>query len=223
MKGARRVLTTAAAILVGGALVNVAVAWGCAVAAVGRPNRTRAYHNPRETDPLVIFVDEHIGFESVCGCGRSGTFLARTPEDAHDYQRGAWWPQNALNTITENYALAAGWPCLSLTAMCTTTWDTSKPEVDDGIEYVLTLHTGVLVGDDALSWGFEPSQLVVPFGPLWPGFLLNTLFYAAILAALFFASGRIRRTLRRRRGRCVTCNYDRRGTPDAPCPECGTT
>jgi hypothetical protein len=203
-----------------GVMVNVAVAWACAVAAHDGPNRTRAYYNPRGTDPLVIFVDERIGFESVSGCGRSGTFLARTPEDAHDYRRGAWWFHDALNTSDHNYALAAGWPCLCVTAMCTTTWDASKPEVDDGSEYVLTLHTGMLVRDDSLNWAFEPRQLVLPFRPLWPGFGLNTLFYAAILATIFLVPAYIRRTLRRRGGRCPTCAYPIGASPT--CTECGS-
>jgi hypothetical protein len=52
-----------------------------------------------------------------------------------------------------------------------------------------------------------------------PGFLLNTLFYAAILALplSFFP---LRRRLRARRGRCPKCNYDLAGLA-GPCPECG--
>lgn len=64
--------------------------------------------------------------------------------------------------------------------------------------------------------------LVFPLAPLWPGFALNTLVWALILFACHPGTRMLRRSLRRRRGRCPRCAYDRRGlAPHAPCPECG--
>jgi hypothetical protein len=57
--------------------------------------------------------------------------------------------------------------------------------------------------------------------PLWPGFAINTIFYAAILWALFFAPGSVRRMIRRRRGLCPACAYPIGTSP--VCTECGTT
>ena len=68
-----------------------------------------------------------------------------------------------------------------------------------------------------------------PTRPIWPGFEINTIFYAAILWLPFTAFGRIRRRIRAHRGRCIACGYDLRGRErgrgeaDASnaCPECG--
>ena len=55
---------------------------------------------------------------------------------------------------------------------------------------------------------------------MWPGFAINTVFYAAILW-LPFAPFQLRRYLRRKRGLCIKCGYDLRGDFAAGCPECG--
>jgi len=58
-----------------------------------------------------------------------------------------------------------------------------------------------------------------PIAPLWPGFAINTLFYAAVCWLLLSAPFALRRRLRRRRGRCPACAYPV-GTSDV-CTECG--
>jgi hypothetical protein len=60
---------------------------------------------------------------------------------------------------------------------------------------------------------------------LWPGFLLNTLFWSVVIASPFwlrrgFVAWRSAR--RRRAGLCPLCGYARGGiNPQHPCPECG--
>ena len=82
-----------------------------------------------------------------------------------------------------------------------------------------------------ISYGFDCSPAdytqteteelprVVPFRLLWPGFAINTFFYAAILW-LPFAPFQLRRHLRVKRGLCIKCGYDLRKTSGG-CPECG--
>jgi len=74
-------------------------------------------------------------------------------------------------------------------------------------------------------WVLEVGHLTdgrsLPLKPIFPGFLVNTLFYAAIWFGIFFGVAALRRFIRKKRGRCVKCSYDLRGQFDKGCPECG--
>jgi hypothetical protein len=60
-----------------------------------------------------------------------------------------------------------------------------------------------------------------PVWPFFPGFALDTAFYAAIAFGLLSGPGAIRRRVRRAGGRCPACDYDLSGLPPgSPCPEC---
>ena len=75
---------------------------------------------------------------------------------------------------------------------------------------------------------FEPPRDRLPLRPILPGFVINTIFYAIVVAAILalpLSVFPMRRYLRARRGRCAKCGYDRTGLAEAtvPCPECGAT
>ena len=59
----------------------------------------------------------------------------------------------------------------------------------------------------------------IPLRPIWPGFVINTLFYAVILWLLIPGPFALRRFIRRRRGLCPGCGY-LVGESDV-CTECG--
>ncbi len=59
----------------------------------------------------------------------------------------------------------------------------------------------------------------IPLRPIWPGFAINTIFYAAILWLLIPGSFTLRRFLRLRRGLCPKCAYPM--GESSVCTECG--
>ncbi len=66
------------------------------------------------------------------------------------------------------------------------------------------------------------SARPVPMRPVWWGFALDSLLYAAACAGLLVVPVPIVRWIRRRRGRCGRCGYSRAGlAARTACPECG--
>jgi hypothetical protein len=87
----------------------------------------------------------------------------------------------------------------------------------------------------AFDWSANQSQgtgattpaRMIPASPLWPGFAINTIFYAALLWLLWIAPGKIRRCIivrgRIRGHRCPACGYQIApgGGIGPVCSECG--
>lgn len=59
------------------------------------------------------------------------------------------------------------------------------------------------------------------FRPIWLGLTANTAIYAGLTWMVFFGVNTVRRSSRRREGRCVWCGYQLAGFKS--CPECGST
>ena len=60
---------------------------------------------------------------------------------------------------------------------------------------------------------------MLPLCPIWPGFAVNTVFYAAILWLLICGPFMLRGFIRIRRGLCPACAYPR--GESLVCSECG--
>jgi hypothetical protein len=104
------------------------------------------------------------------------------------------------------HVIDAGWPVFSLRGevlLRASTWE---------------CRSCISIGSDS-SW-----RRWAPARPIWPGFAINTIFYAAILWLLWIARrtpGKIRRFIRVRRGRCPACGYQIAEGVGPRCSECG--
>lgn len=68
-----------------------------------------------------------------------------------------------------------------------------------------------------------PNAMDFPLRPVWSGFAINTALFSAAAGFLWFGPGFLRLWIRRRRGRCLACGFDRAGlAAETACPECGT-
>ncbi len=257
----KRRLFTLAIFLLLGAVVNVAVAWGCALAVdlskggeftfqVGddlfyarlrqRPGAVRALvwrsndtDIPHDLEWAYSMTQNWKGY-----VGDAVTlWAADVPRRARaqlqpDTQRGddgnspafpTWIPRGHLRKRelsghdfpTPIIYDARGWPFVAM--RCEVVFPIGGAQ---GQEYITG---GMRISPRAGALREWLSFRVLPIRPIWPGFAINTGFYAAILWPLICGPFALRRRIRRKRGWCVACGYDLRHADHDGCPECGAT
>ena len=195
-----------------GVVINVLVAWG--VAAAGLP--MKADHNydapgqgwPRRspvgwpTEPDTWMTGESLGYASR-GASHNMAALARTRRTD---------PTVVMHMMIVD---AYGLPFRSMR--------TTRRIVQRGPAITSNEQT-VLDAGTIVPRVLNPSQTATnrfAFDPVWPGFVLNSLVYAVLALVTMLGLTRLRADRRRRRGRCVRCNYLLAGLD--VCPECGAT
>ncbi len=105
------------------------------------------------------------------------------------------------------YFYAWGFPCRSFWG-----WRVNLDPPEYGGAYLLPEFFALKIGIQAKC---------VPYLPLWPGVIINSLCFFAFWLALLTGVPACRRALRRRRGLCPACAYDLTGNTTGTCPECG--
>ncbi len=206
-----------------GAVVNVAVAWGCAwwIDTIRAPYG-KDLDSPAEYRDVAVEFDrgwidirhyEFAGY-SMYQTERISLDAGATWLDCSEAMRLAglphWGNPNLspfpIDRIPELHELY-GWPLYSLECECDQTGETSWS--------IKVAETRTTIG------GYWHVPKVLPLRPIFPGFLINTLFYGVILWLLWSAPFATRRLIRKRRGQCVRCGYDLTGAGHVVCPECG--
>ncbi len=218
MKRWRRPAILIAAVLLAGAVVNVAVAWG--IAGTEPPIRI-SYEAGVDLEggawPVAVPVDWPQPLMRWDVVSRAGEGGARTR---------VWWHTDYRAEFGPSYVAieySAGWPALSLRRLHAAEHEWIAA---DGDESELTREAPIptllrgLAAPEPLARRLVNSDGHLPLAPILPGFILNTAFYAAILAAPLIVFP-VRRWRRRQRGRCMRCGYEGGGLADNPCPECG--
>lgn len=172
----KRLLSRIIAYLLLGVLLTFWSAWVIAAVHGRAAVKGEPHHNPRDDNPIVLFVDRRFGAEWVQGCGRPGTFLSTNPGAARHYAGVPWWPRQAVSFFEGPYGFASGWPLLSMSSWCTVTQQ--ELPGDFGIKAWRSHHWGLMLRDT--GWNGIPA--VLPLRPIWPGFGVNAVCYALISA-----------------------------------------
>jgi len=139
----------------------------------------------------------------------------------HDFRRFDWTMrgvQYPFAPFAGQYR--AGWPLRALYGECRST--AKSPG-----QFLEAVASRAVAYQYRYAWRpknrttYPLDYRALPLRPVWPGFAINTIFYAAILWLLFAVPGWARRRLRARRGQCPACAYPVGSS--TVCTECGKT
>ena len=193
-------LTTILILLVLGAVVNVGVAWGCAVVLRWREPVPMSYGHVALSWPCQV-PDDWPTFPYANQLN-SKTSFGRTTLTGRTGDTGGGRLNNLYVVPIHGWAFkhSFGWPRRSLS-------------FDEVLHDGKILRHGALELPPAVGRGRWYSRL--PVCPSWFGFAVNTLLYAVILWLPFGT----RRLIRARRGLCPACAYPVGESP--VCTECG--
>jgi len=223
----KRRLTKLVPFLILGAIINVAVAWGCAMILAEQTdiwNLRSGAARLEDNYVWLVYRKDRPGYFGI----ESYVWLIVMEEDER-------WDE--LGTLIENWSRipdrndpsgeprnweesASGWPVASMWSRLT--------ELDPLHWVDLPNNPRVLPQDKLergwlIDWSFLPTQSILPIGLIWRGFAINTPFYAVLRWLVTLGQFTLRRYIRREHGRCIKCGYDVRHTDHDACPECGTT
>jgi len=222
-------------LITAGAITTVAVAWGGALQWGGGVFEYTTMHLPNDGRARGVSIERDF---FVSRAGLSGRippeFAERLLSDMTKRGYAAIEPPQWLgivNAVTggSDFGVqevwAAGWPRRALVAVTM-----PVQPINSGVPFGIS--GALIVQTEPMPRQLERASVVLPFRPLWLGFVIDTLFYAAIWFGVFFGFASAKRFIRIKRGRCPRCGYDLRGqrlaTSQEPpansqirCPECG--
>ena len=223
---------TIAVFLLAGAVANVAVAWGCAVWTL-RGEFGIGLNEPVDDHPWLRGSDWKLRPED-----DDFVWAARREISGFGLQRKAfmlyprWWvpyrdpdvkprPLSAATIVVRD---RSGWP---LRALQGEQWLLKSEDYPDVPARRWFFESRFAIANVRVfnSWKgmMATDNRLLAYLPIWPGFTVNTLFYAAILWVLIPGPFALRRLIRRRHGLCPNCAYDLRHAEHEACPECGVT
>ncbi len=224
----KRRLTKVVLFLLLGAIVNVAVAWTITALPPwpGWPQRPIVLTEIEWPRPVPQHWPSRANSVQERVFGQSAHIYFADVLEETETPDGELWATEQFVTV-EEFVInigTVGWPCLALQ------WEVwlddvlprggaaGGPHRADG----QPVDTWWLGGVDLPFEKFGFSQQGwkrLPVRPIWPGFAINTLFYAAVLWLLFPGPFALRRFIRLKRGLCPACAYPR--SESAVCSECG--
>ena len=196
-----------------GAIVNVAVAWGI-TARLSQFDVDVMLMGMVDLDDIRAF--DWWAHHAPAGFDHEPTDGALASRLGASWAMASVWPgDHSSPPLQFLIRLRTGWPARSMEGAC---WSDAEHDCiyDGGMEF----------GDH-----MSANAGLLPLRPIWPGFAINMIFYATIVWLVTLGPFTVRRFIRRKRGRCIKCGYDLRGTSGGAsggggggvCPECGAT
>jgi len=200
-----------------GAIVNIAVAWGCGLLIHSRhplDNQGRFMRLSRTSGITRAYIGTGRMIIHQYGRGMNVDFVD-FPQQLSESQFRKIIPSGSA-FFSDEPALRrrlifyrevlAGWPTYALRGELSNQHDSLSPTARGLFRFPYQ--------DQSPGVWNE-----LPLIPIWPGFAINTVFYAAIVWLLFFTPGTLRRRRRIKRGLCLACAYPIGVSP--VCTECG--
>jgi hypothetical protein len=218
-----RLLLLLLAYAVGGAIINVAVAWGCTLCinpwkGVWLRAQRSAPANTRPIDPeyvsLTVVRASRSGATDIEITWHRSTFFPyvdESPLSLVPAWTGLQEPSAPLLVAEFTIVEIRGWPVTALWTSHTNTFPTGSLQTRHGLRTAWTRRIPLING--------AKYKVALPLQPIWPGFAINTLFYAGVLWVMCAVSLALRRMIRRRRGQCPACAYPIGSS--TVCTECG--
>ena len=171
------------------------------------------------------------GWQPTAGPGPQGMLVdagltlrwPHTPPSGWNYVATNRWEISSLWSDHLTYLSETGWMYdhrAGLPLRCLGCWETEVLQADQSDRF--RTHGSFPVRLEI------PQRQFLPYQPLWIGFAINSILFAAVARCLGHGFWTIYlRSLHRRRhraGRCPSCNYNCEGLPPgAVCPECGAS
>ena len=203
----KRHLRTLIVFLLLGAIINIAVAWGCILWSSGefgsKPTTSSAGAWPGRVPSSWPAISRSINAYDVFGLTEVLAYgqERQTTTIEWEFQDVVQVGLPVRSLYSERHCMANPWFSNTSVVWEAKTWS-------DGISIPFSLQRN------------KPySRQCLPTLPIWPGFAINTIFYAAILWLVFAAPFALRRWRRIKRGLCPACAYPV-GTSSV-CTECG--
>jgi hypothetical protein len=223
-------------LLAGGAIVNVAVAWSIAYFinplndAWGQPRGSFEQSIDYGTSTWAVWRNRRAGSLWVLSNPRYDTSFDRPDKGPSP---ATLLPRWAATELTPTGPVSSQDP--NADRVCRTVHATGWPALVTfglygGARADHVLHASALPSatSQMTKGGFAVPRALL-LRPIWSGLAINTIFYAAILALLFYGPGKVWRFVRVKRGRCPACGYIIAPGTCAPggggglCSECGAT
>jgi hypothetical protein len=195
-------LLTAATCLLVGFIVSVSIAWAAAIVLVGEVRITT--HSPPAEWPLAQGADWPI--PTTMTRVRVGPAL-----------RSSVYHDRNSRVVTNR---RSGWPLVAFQSVVILQAPATSLEPARGLLGGVGVPERWVCRFDVYDVQVVYRNPRLPLVPVLPGLAVDTALFAFVAWLALFGHGSLRRTLRRRRGRCPQCAYELGGL--VTCPECGT-